>query len=31
MIEEERESAGERVGKETEDLKGEVRQKIIKN
>ena len=31
MIEEERESAGERVGEEREDLKGEVRQKIIKN
>ena len=31
MIEEERESTRERVGEETEDLKGGARQKIIKN
>ena len=31
MIEEERESVGERVGEKREDLKGEARQKIIKN
>ena len=31
MIEEEREYVGERVGEEREDLKGEARQKIIKN